>query len=525
MNEYQTCASRYTELESERQIFLTRSRDCSELTLPYLIPPEGHSASTIFPTPYQSVGARAVNVLASKLLLALLPPSGPFFRLVVDDIEVPKLEQKGRGAIEEALGAIERAVMSEIETTRVRVPAFEMLKHLIVSGNALVYYPDEGGMRVFPLERYVCQRDSMGSVLEIIVKESVSPLMLPEEIRSRVMEENNSEGTDKNIDLYTHIKRQVDNWEVYQEVKEMEVPNSRGTYTFENFSWMALRFDRIDGESYGRGLVEQYLGDLRSLEGLSQSLVEGTASSAKVLFLVRPNGTTKARALATSPNGAIIQGDANDVSVLQVNKAVDFRIAESMIKTISDRLAGAFLMSGQVQRDAERVTATEVRLLANEIESGLGGIFSLLSQEFQLPLVRLMLKKLGDQEKVPPLPEGVVRPQIITGLEAMSRSEDLKKLMQMMQMFQPLGAEGFLKQINIDDFIDRVGVSLGIDPQGLLKTKEEQAKIQQQAQQQMQQQQMMELVKAMGPEIGKQFLPQLMQAMGIQQQQPPQQQG
>ena len=182
-------------------------------------------------------------------------------------------------------------------------------------------------------------------------------------------------------------------------------------------------------------------------------------------------------------------------------------------------------MSGQVQRDAERVTATEVRLLANEIESGLGGIFSLLSQEFQLPLVRLMLKKLGDQEKVPPLPEGVVRPQIITGLEAMSRSEDLKKLMQMMQMFQPLGAEGFLKQINIDDFIDRVGVSLGIDPQGLLKTKEEQAKIQQQAQQQMQQQQMMELVKAMGPEIGKQFLPQLMQAMGIQQQQPPQQQG
>ena len=521
----QSCASRYSQLESQRHIFLTRSRDCSELTLPYLIPPEGHSASTIFPTPYQSVGARAVNVLASKLLLALLPPSGPFFRLMVDDLEIPQLKQEGRGAVEEALGAIERAVMSEIEVTRVRVPTFEMLKHLIVSGNALVYFPEEGGMRVFPLERYVCQRDAMGNVLEIIVKESVSPLMLPEEIRNQVQQEDTNDDSDKSIDLYTKIIREADQWVVRQEVKEIEVPNSSGTYKLDNFPWMVLRFDRIDGESYGRGLVEQYLGDLRSLEGLSQALVEGTASSAKVLFLVRPNGTTKARSLANSPNGAIIQGDANDVSVLQVNKAVDFRIAESMIKTISDRLAGAFLMSGSVQRDAERVTATEVRLLANEIESGLGGIFSLLSQEFQLPLVRLMLKKLNDEDKVPPLPEGVVRPQIITGLEAMSRSEDLKKLMQMMQMFQPLGAEGFLQQINIDDFIDRVGVSLGIDPQGLLKSKEEQAQLQQQAQQQRQQQMVMEIAKTMGPEIGKQLLPQIMQMAGLQTQQQPQQQG
>ena len=438
---------------------------------------------------------------------------------MVDDLEIPQLKQEGRGAVEEALGAIERAVMSEIEVTRGRVPAFEMLKHLIVSGNALVYFPDEGGMRVFPLERYVCERDSMGNVLEIVVKESVSPLMLPEEIRKQVQEEVDNDDSDKSIELYTHIERKVDKWSVYQEVKEIEVPNSRGTYTFENFPWMVLRFDRIDGESYGRGLVEQYLGDLRSLEGLSQSLVEGTASSAKVLFLVRPNGTTKARSLATSPNGAIIQGDANDVSVLQVNKAVDFRIAESMIKTISDRLAGAFLMSGSVQRDAERVTATEVRLLANEIESGLGGIFSLLSQEFQLPLVRLILKKLTDQEKVPPLPEGVIRPQIITGLEAMSRSEDLRKLTQMMQLLQPLGAEGFTQQINIDDFIDRVGVSLGIDPQGLLKSKEEQAKQQQQAQQQRQQQMIMEIAKTMGPEIGKQLLPQVLQMAGLQTQQ------
>ena len=34
--------------------------------------------------PYQSVGSRGVNNLASKLLLLLFPPNSPFFRLSVD---------------------------------------------------------------------------------------------------------------------------------------------------------------------------------------------------------------------------------------------------------------------------------------------------------------------------------------------------------------------------------------------------------------------------------------------------------
>ena len=62
----------------------------------------------------------------------------------------------------------------------------------------------------------------------------------------------------------------------------------------------------IDGEDYGRGFIEEYLGDLRSLEALTQSIVPGSAASAKVLFLVRPNGTTKTANLAKAPNGAFL---------------------------------------------------------------------------------------------------------------------------------------------------------------------------------------------------------------------------
>ena len=174
---------------------------------------------------------------------------------------------------------------------------------------------------------------------------------------------------------------------MFQEVAGIEVPGSRGSYALDKNPFIPLRFSRIDGESYGRGFVEEYIGDLKSLEALQQAIVEGSAASAKVLFLVRPNGTTKARVLAESPNGAIVNGDANDVTTLQVQKSGDFSIAYQTIQAITERLSFAFLLNSSVQRQAERVTAEEVRYMAQELETALGGVYSILSQEFQMPLI------------------------------------------------------------------------------------------------------------------------------------------
>ena len=69
----------------DRELFLDRARDSSELTIPTLFLQVVTMSSTKYPTPYNSIGARAVNNLASKLLIALLPPNEPFFRLKIDE--------------------------------------------------------------------------------------------------------------------------------------------------------------------------------------------------------------------------------------------------------------------------------------------------------------------------------------------------------------------------------------------------------------------------------------------------------
>jgi hypothetical protein len=253
--------------------------------------------------------------------------------------------------------------------------------------------------------------------------------------------------------------------------------------------FIALRFSRVDGESYGRGLVEEYLGDLKSLEALTQAIVEGSAAAAKVLFLVRPNGTTRIKTVADAPSGAIVQGDAQDVSTLQVQKFNDFRVAQETAQKIQDRLAAAFLLNSSVQRNAERVTAEEIRFMAQELESTLGGVYSVLSQEFQLPLINILLARMVKQKKMPKFPKEAVKPQIVTGMEALGRGQDLNKLSQFLEYLAPLGPEVLAQKLNIDDYMDRLGASLGIDTGGLIKTDEqiqqEQAEAQQAQQEQM----------------------------------------
>ena len=264
-----------------------------------------------------------------------------------------------------------------------------------------------------------------------------------------------------------------------QEVKGKVVFQT--SYDLDKSPFIALRFNRIDGMNYGRGHVESYLGDLKSLEGLSRSILEGSSASAKMLLMVNPSGTTRASALAKAPNGAIIEGSAGDVSVLQANKFGDFRVALESMNRIEQRLQFAFLLNASVQRQAERVTATEVQLVANELQDALGGVYGILTTEFQLPYLTSKLAMLRQKKLLPELPKDIVKTKIIVGMEALGRASDRLRLLQFMSdLAGTLGAETLGKYINLGDAIKKFAVANQIDTQGLIKTEEQ---IQQETQQ------------------------------------------
>ncbi len=375
--------------------------------------------------------------------------------------------------IDQSLSSIERAVMQEIEVKAIRSAVFEALKHLIVTGNALVYL-GEDGIRVFRLNHYVVKRDPTGKILHIVVKETVSPLGVPDEAKPLVQQRN---ATENSVDMYTCVHA-IDNnkYEAYQVVENTVLESTRGTYREDSIPWLALRMNRVDGESYGRGYVEEYLGDLRSLEGLTQAIVEGSAAASKVLFLVNPNGMTRADVLSKSPNGAIREGMAADVSVLQVQKQADFGVALQAVASIRDRLNYAFLLAESTIRNAERVTAEEVRLTTAAVERQLGGIYSILAQEFQLPLVNRFMDVMSRRKRLPKVPKEFVKPMIITGVDALGRGNDLVKLDALLSgMAQIFGPQAIAQFVNPQEYLARRAAALGIDTKGLIKSQEDMA--------------------------------------------------
>ena len=306
---------------------------------------------------------------------------------------------------------------------------------------------------------------------------------------------------DDEVEIFTHLRRTPRLWKIRQECFGKEVPRSTGSYKVDECPWFPVRMYSISGENYGRSFVEQQLGDLTSLESLNQAMVEGAIVSSKTLFFVEPNSVTDSKAVAEAANGDVLEGSANDVTSLQVQKGADFQVVAAKIQALEQSLKTAFLMMDGIRRDAERVTAEEIRIIAQELEAGLGGVYTTVAQEFQLPYIRSRMAAMSKQRRIPELPKQLVAPAIVTGFEAIGRGTDKNKLMEFLRVGAGTFGESFLSILNPHNAIERLASAMGISTEGLIKTPEEMQVESQQAQQTAQGQMMME---KLGPEIIRQ---------------------
>ena len=491
-------SERYKQLTSGRSQFLDVAVECSELTLPYLVQRDDSikGGTRNLKQPWQSVGAKAVVTLAAKLMLALLPPQTSFFKLQVRDDKLgEEIEPEVRTELDLAFSKIERMVGDHIAASNDRVVVHQALKHLVVSGNALIFMGKDG-LKHYPLQRYVVNRDGNGNVLEIVTKELISRKILGLEPKPAEYpnDPNQNQGSDEDdAEVYTCVKRDTSSgrWIWYQEVDDQVIDGSQGSAPKNASPWLVLRFNTVDGEDYGRGRVEEFIGDLRSLNGLAQALVEGSSVASKVIFLVSPSSTTKPQTLSKAGNGAIIQGRPEDVGVVQVGKTADFATASQVAQQLESRILDAFLVLNI--RQSERTTAEEVRMTQQELNEQLGGLFSLLTVEFLVPYLNRTLLVLNRNNTLPKLPKDIVRPKIVAGVNALGRGQDREALtMFVTTVAQTLGAEALMKYINPSEAIKRLAASQGIDTLNLIKSEQQLQQEMQLAQQQQQQQALLE---------------------------------
>ena len=136
-------------------------------------------------------------------------------------------------------------------------------------------------------------------------------------------------------------------------------------------------------------------------------------------------------------------------------------------------------------RNAERVTAEEVRLTQLELEKSLGGLFSLLTVEFLVPYLNRTLLILQRSNQIPRLPKDIVRPKIVAGINSLGRGQDNEALTRFIQtVAATLGPEALVKFIDPSEAIKRLAAAQGIDVLNLVRTPEQLDQMRQMQQQQ-----------------------------------------
>ena len=524
-----TAKSRYDNLSSDRSQFLNEAEDATKLTLPYLI--RGHEEYSKgmkqLKTPWQSVGAKGVVALASKLSLSLVPPQTSFFKLQLDESQLgEQFEPQVKSELDLSFAKIERTILDAIAASDDRVVIHQALQHLVVGGNALIFMSKQG-LKLYPLNRFVIERDGNGQVIEIVTKERINKDLIPnyEDIAPNKMNYDLVDGDpeEEECDVFTHVRRDNNRFVWNQEVHGKMIPGSQGKSPVDSTPWLPLRFNTVDGEAYGRGRVGQFIGDLKSLEALSQAIVEGSAAAAKVVFTVSPSSTTKPATLAQAGNGAIVQGRPDDIGVVQVGKTADFATALQHMQTLERRLNEAFLILSV--RQSERTTAEEVKMTQLELEQQLGGLFGLLTVEFLVPYLNRKLSVFQKTGDIPRIPKGMVKPIIVAGINSLGRGQDVQALGSFLQTIaQTMGPEAITTYINPEEVIKRLAAAQGIDVLNLVKSMQEVQQEQQQAAAAQAEQTAIEGTPALmnSPLMDPTKNPQLLEQQGAPQEQPPQ---
>lgn len=514
-----TLQHRWDRLERKKTSIYSRCEQYAKWTLPWLFPESGSTESTERQLSNDSLGARAVNHLSNKVVTTLFRPQGPFFRLSLSADQKKKLKlltgsdtnadpaetASLKAKIDDELNSAERQSIEYLDMVAYRPQATYAAQLLVSTGNALAYHPEGKPVQVFALRDFCVVRDLSGVVIEIMTRECKAFETFKPDIQEKLRagkQANTPEYEDSSdVTVYTQIKLNDDGkFYAKQEAGFVSLDTEGASWPRQTLPWIPLTWTLVRGEDYGRGLVEDYSGAFHAIEVLTQSLINLAAIMGDIKFLVNPASILDVNALNNSESGSYHSGKEGDISSVKMDKFNDAQFIVSMIDRFEKQIAQAFLLNSSVTRDAERVTAEEIRIQANELEMSVGGIYSRLALQWQLPTAYITL----DHIKFSGISQGI-KPQIITGMDSLSRQGELDNVRMWIGDLAMLDAvpEEIRGVINPLKFAAYLGNNRQVEYAQFLFTQDELMQRQQQQQQMMQQQELAKANGTVAAEAGK----------------------
>lgn len=503
---------------ANRQQVVDMGRKMASLTIPSVMPPLGYRVGDDMPGTNQSAGARAVGNLASKIMFMAFPPGQPMMRLMPIESKFQSAYRQDPelyARVQLALSQVEVAHRERAATIQLATAWVGYIKLLLIAGNALWRHVTLECPTFHPLTQWVTSRDMNGHPLVTIHEQIVRVNTLPDDVQEIVLQEQpellkQQEWTRETTlfsvcryvrggDLY-----EQGSWEYWEETeKGQRIPDTSVECDYDAPPLWPGWCIPVYGQNYGRSYCEEFRGDFFILENGGSALNDGATMASLSLMFVKPGSRTSLRQVEKARNLAMLSGSAEDITTFRSEKSADMNFVMEWFKEAEKRVGQAFLVNASVMRQGERVTAEEVERTGQDLDQAMGGLYTELAQGHQRKMVsRFVLLHEESNDDIPALPPELVRIQVITGVDAMGRSKDQQNLLDFGKgvnaTFPPNSATTQI--LNPYDFSTRLASTMGIKPDGLVKSQQEVEAKQAQQQNQMQQAGLME--KVAGPAAG-----------------------
>ena len=464
----------FMDADAKRTTLLDECRQFSALTIPDVLPLENKTVNDRLERCWTNTGGEGMENMVGRSLTALFPIGLPWFHKDVS-AEVrasTEISEDDKLALYTALMRRELLMASLLESTNYRLAKRSQLESVYICGNGLTRMASDYSHRYFRFDNWVCRRGGAGNLLWTITREKKYASELTEQDREKCKVKPDQ---DEPVDLYTRCQwdTEVNYWHVEQEINEVVLRSA-----WEKFNpYNVVTYRLCPGEDYARGFIDVRMPDLTSANSLWQALLFGMANAAKMLPVVDPSEPNLRPQDLLKPNGQpvagrVVNGAVQGVAFLQTNKSADFSIAFQGAQALEQRLGRSMLMEAAAMPKGERVTATAVMRIANELQGALGGLYAQIATECQKPMLEYLEYQMERDALLVPFSDAdkkrLVKTDILTGAAALAKEMRFERLMAAVQQIVTLPGEA--ERINYSVLADRMLYLVGEELPGLIKT-------------------------------------------------------
>lgn len=450
----------WREMETDKGDLVERCKEYARLTIPSICP-DDDAGRTEQEKGNVMIGARAVSHLSNKIVNILFPHDRPFFGISLSPeaefklaAEVPSQQlAQAMESIQKEGRRVVRFAVSKLNLVSYRPLAVDAVKHTIITGNAVIRRFPDGTRAVYGVKDIGVFRHINGTPYDIILRDATRVDGLETSVRNALIKERPGVRNNTVVSMYTRWRKVGDKWEVTQAVDTVPLSTFK-MVTERNLDVVLLTWSLARGENYGRGAVEDNIALFSSVDVATTALLDLYGIAADIKFFIKPGSVIDVVEVNESRRGSYHVGDPADIGSPEIGrqKAADIQVLSQDISNWSQEIAQIFLMTSGGIRQAERVTAEEIRLYAAEVESAFGGMYSRMCMQWQKPeaewCVSKVINSVGSTMQV----------EITTGLDAIS---DEAKLENMRMSLNDLGllntvpedVRGQLDTVKIADYI------------------------------------------------------------------------